>query len=316
MMETKRVEWIDGLRGLCMLAILWYHTDFYYTSDVVIPYELYVTNVLAAFFFISGYLFPQRERLDVREKLRKIVTTLLIPYFFFTAIIAIPKSLVNGSGEILQPFIGILLGKASWFVTTLIVCEVIFTFLVKAGKAWVCIVLLAIGVFMKRYDYYDYWNVVRALQNVIFLYAGYMCKRKGVHFGDNKWIWAPLSLLVAVLLKYVYFVSPVGDTADKASLLRACCYYADMMAGIVFLLSVASLFAYSRFMRYVGRNSLYYYFFCGACPTIAAIITKSFIAPYDGFYPMVMVPFVIAVVLDTGVAVLINKVKMSYSARL
>lgn len=229
--------------------------------------------------------------------------------FFFTAIIAIPKSLVNGSGEILQPFIGILLGKASWFITTLIVCEVIFTFLVKAGKTWISIVLLVVGVFLKHYDYPDYWNVVRALQNVIFLYAGYMCKRKDLHFGDNRWTWAPLSLLVVVLLKYVYLVSPVGDAADKASLLRACCYYADMMAGIVFLLSVASMFAYSRFMRYVGRNSLYYYFFCGACPTIAAIITKSFIAPYDGFYPMVIIPFVIAVVLDTGVAVLIKRLR-------
>jgi fucose 4-O-acetylase-like acetyltransferase len=313
--EKKRVEWIDGLRGFCMLVILWYHSDFYYTRHPVISYDLYVTNVLAAFFFISGFLFPCQEHLDLSKKLRRIVTSLLIPYFIFTSIIAIPKSLINGNGELLQPYIGILLGRASWFVTTLIVCEVIFAFLVKKGLTWLCLLLLPLGIVLQHIiDYPDYWNVRRALLNIIFLYAGFMCKQKGLLFVD-KWPLTILSLLLVVLLKYAYVINPVAALSDKSSLLHLCCYYVDMFVGILFLVSVASRLFCNRCFRFVGRNSLYYYFFCGACPTFAAIITNKVISPYDGFYLMVAVAFAIAVVLDTLVVIAINKIKASCSAR-
>ena len=55
-MVSKRKHWVDVVRGICMTAILYDHTDIYYSDTNVIPYELYVPNALTAFFILSGYL--------------------------------------------------------------------------------------------------------------------------------------------------------------------------------------------------------------------------------------------------------------------
>ena len=58
---AERLLWIDMLRGICMIAILLFHTEVYYAGDAVIPYSFYVDNALTIFFFVSGYLFMQRD---------------------------------------------------------------------------------------------------------------------------------------------------------------------------------------------------------------------------------------------------------------
>lgn len=55
-MTNQRTGWIDLLRGFCMISILWFHTEFYYLGYAAIPYAYYVGDVLAIFFFLSGYL--------------------------------------------------------------------------------------------------------------------------------------------------------------------------------------------------------------------------------------------------------------------
>lgn len=55
-MVSKRKHWVDVVRGICMTAILYDHTDIYYSDTNVLPYELYVPNALTTFFILSGYL--------------------------------------------------------------------------------------------------------------------------------------------------------------------------------------------------------------------------------------------------------------------
>lgn len=54
---SKRKHWVDVVRGICMTAILYDHTDIYYSDSNVLPYELYVPNALTAFFVLSGRVF-------------------------------------------------------------------------------------------------------------------------------------------------------------------------------------------------------------------------------------------------------------------
>ena len=54
--KPARKQWIDMARGLCMMAILFFHTEMYYAGHDIIPYVVYVENALIIFFFLSGYI--------------------------------------------------------------------------------------------------------------------------------------------------------------------------------------------------------------------------------------------------------------------
>lgn len=85
---VKRIEWVDMARGLSMLAILLFHTEVYYGGKDIIPYSLYVEDVLATFFILSGYLFLSREKsLNLKHKLHSVARFIVVSYLFFTSII-------------------------------------------------------------------------------------------------------------------------------------------------------------------------------------------------------------------------------------
>lgn len=43
-----------------MLAIIFDHTEICFTGDNIVPYRMYVPDVLMAFFFLSGSLLSSR----------------------------------------------------------------------------------------------------------------------------------------------------------------------------------------------------------------------------------------------------------------
>ncbi len=78
----KRKHWIDSIKGISMIAILLYHTEYYYTGKVLTNYSLYVTNALILFFFVSGYLMYKNE-FDIRKKNKKYIKRLITSLFLF-----------------------------------------------------------------------------------------------------------------------------------------------------------------------------------------------------------------------------------------
>jgi fucose 4-O-acetylase-like acetyltransferase len=77
------------------MAILWFHTEMYYAGSDVTPYALYVGDVLATFFFLSGYLFLSGKPFSAHSKMMTIVRRLIIPYFFFTLPFVLPSRRQN-----------------------------------------------------------------------------------------------------------------------------------------------------------------------------------------------------------------------------
>ena len=127
-MMKEREHWIDMLRGFCMLFILLDHTEIYYTGGNLIPYDWYVSNVLMVFFFLSGYLMYKQQGFSLKHKLTSIGHSLLLPYLLFTAVLALPKAFVHGwSIDWKSVLLPILTGRASWFIATLIVSEIVFS---------------------------------------------------------------------------------------------------------------------------------------------------------------------------------------------
>ena len=70
--NKQRIEYIDTLRGLCMLSIVWYHTD----HPGFLEYPFYNS----ALFFVSGMLYkPSSGGMFLKKKF----FSFLIPFVFF-----------------------------------------------------------------------------------------------------------------------------------------------------------------------------------------------------------------------------------------
>ena len=212
---TQRLAWADLARGFCMMAILLFHTEKYYAGEEIIPYALYVDNVLITFFFISGYLFhnPQNA-FSVPHKLLSILRGIIIPYFIFTAVIALPKAFVHDDTSLAETYADVLTGHASWFVAALAVAQVVFAFYVKISDrpmalAWMCALPYLIMaatyhlVDNEQWTSTNYWCWHNALLMLPFICAGYLFRRHSQWMTLIKRPWAIILMLISeVILKY------------------------------------------------------------------------------------------------------------------
>lgn len=170
-----------------MLAIIFDHTEICFTGDNIVPYRMYVPDVLMAFFFLSGYLFYRPEGFRLRHKLHSWLRGVLMPYFIFTSALALPKAWLHGAGGSLSDLLlTILTGQGSWFIASLAVAELLFCLLLWLSRArwrWLAgaglfAVALAYGFGTRRLAFEaNWWHVNEAVVALPSLLLGYMVHR-------------------------------------------------------------------------------------------------------------------------------------------
>lgn len=170
-----------------MLAIIFDHTEICFTGDNIVPYRMYVPDVLMAFFFLSGYLFYRPEGFRLRHKLYSWLRGVLMPYFIFTSALALPKAWLHGAdGSLSDLLLTILTGQGSWFIASLAVAELLFCFLLWLSCArwrWLAgaglfAVALAYGFGTRRLAFEaNWWHVNEAVVALPSLLLGYMVHR-------------------------------------------------------------------------------------------------------------------------------------------
>ena len=299
----KRKLWIDLVRGLCMMAILFDHTEIYYTGDNIIPYRLYVTNALTTFFFISGYLFYKEESFNFIRKIKSIIKTIIVPYFIFTSIIALPKMWIHGNEiDITNIIQSICLGQASWFVAALILAEIFFSiilYICKGKLGWLSI--LSIGCFglsiiLTNIKTNYPWQLSNALQAILFLYMGYLYHRYENLINLKFYFIFPLWLFIKAFEEYFginLYINPI--TIDN--------YVVFLLDIIFFNLWFIQLCKYierkynqqSSFLRMIawtGKQSLIYYFLCGGVPLLVSMTMNKMNYAYEGHYYRVIIAFI------------------------
>ena len=77
----KRIEWADALRGALILMIVYGHTA---SNGDLLKHYVYSFHV-AAFFFLSGYLFSDGKK-GFKAFLKKKFLSLMVPYYIFASI--------------------------------------------------------------------------------------------------------------------------------------------------------------------------------------------------------------------------------------
>lgn len=309
---STRAIWIDAMRGLCMLAILLDHTEIYYTGDNIIPYKFYVVNVLVAFFFISGYLSYNREGFRLHHKLISIIRRLLIPYFFFTTVMALPKALVHGK-PIPDGFLAILTGQASWFIVSLIVASFVFAILLWLSKGSVY-VLIGMSLFsfwgcllFSASSYNLYWQIEHACLAFPLLVVGYLYHRYEYLF---KFLLSTGSLLVLsgiwVLVKLFEYTHSVQLQLAPIIVSHWSVFFLDVSVSTLLLTGLFQRLPHLRILPWVGEHSLVFYFMAGGIPLMVTKILQGFHLYYNGYYYRILLAFFLVCCLTAVVAIVID----------
>lgn len=309
--HKPRQLWIDMLRGGCMLAILLDHTEIYYTGTNIIPYTLYVPNALCVFFFLSGYLFLKPQGFSLRAKLVSITRGIILPYFIFTSLIAVPKALVHDHFTSLASLAyDIVSGQASWFVAALAVAEVLFAgFLhITRGKLFP-LFLLFFGAFglstcFPTTSQPYFWQADNALQALIFLYAGYLYHAKEMLFNRfNTLSYSSLFFLLLLFIKVYETNMGISFMLWPLHIDNYPVFFIDILLTFLLVTSLFKQLPTCRPIAWTGAHSLVYYFFCGGVPLVLSTVISRFL-PFTGptDYLTVLLVFLLVYLFTSAIA--------------
>lgn len=308
--RTTRIEWLDVARGLCMTLLILDHTESYYIdTHHVLQYNWYVSNIICAFVFISGFLFPQHNTLNVAKKLKSVVKNLLFPYFFFTTIIALPKAFVHGIDiNFITIITNIVLGRASWFVTALIVAQLLFIAVVKTLKNnyyaiyIVSLLLFYVGYYIKE-PFDNIYTISQAFVFMPFMALGFVAKC--CNFKLKGFVVAIL-LIVVVAIKIYVEKNNLSFVIYYNLINNAPLFLIDNVLGCVIIVFVSKaiarvsvdnnnkhIFNLSSLFSHTGRYSIECYFLAGGVPFIIGKTIERLGFAYDEQYYRVIIVFVL-----------------------
>lgn len=300
------------MRGLAMLSILLFHTEMYYVGNDILPYAMFVENALALFFFLSGYLFVSASHpFLISAKMQSVLRRLIIPYLFFTLLIAIPKAWVHHNelslGTIFTP---IVTGKASWFVAALILAEIYYALIqYLLGKCCVskcrqfffeaCCMLSPVICCIYFTPPIDILSVTAIA--LVFIFAGRMFRmlEHRMSFDQRGWVIAGIALLLFCMKLYEFkanvFMIFFDIHIDSFPL-----FYADTLLSCLLVIALFKKMQgiSLRLLSWTGRHSLVIYFFSGGVPICVAHIMPA----YNGSLCLLLVAFLLVWILASIIA--------------
>ena len=308
-MTDKRKIWIDLVRGFCMLAILVHHTEMYYVGEAIIDYRFFVDNALCTFFFISGYLFYKETPFNLKYKLLSILKTIIIPYFIFMSVIALPKALAHGKFvSVSDSILSIVLGQQSWFITALATAEIVFSILLYLSKQykWVLpigVLISFIGIILltgnEQMLAHNYWNIMDGLLAISFLYIGYQYHQK-----ENVINRFPLYLYIIPFIlffisKWVIVEYKVYCYLGPVDIDNYPVFIVDNVLAILLITRLCKLLPDMKPISWMGSHVIVYYFLCGGVPLTLSVLANKIGFSYYGNYLQVIVVLIAVYLMIT-----------------
>ena len=311
--NNKRLSWIDMARGFCMMAILLFHTEKYYAGEEIIPYVIYVGGAIIAFFFVSGYLFVNPDiAFSVRQKLRSMAKGIILPYFVFTTLIAVPKAYVHHDTTLSETLMSVVTGHASWFVAALIVTQLSFMLLLKVfhNRPTLLATACCLPFFFVAavYSFVDNlqlstlnpWCWQNACLMLFFFYLGYASRRFDRIFILLKKNNVFVSLaVIAIIMKGMECHYGILLTIEPIHVTSFTLLLIDGIICSMLVCAIAMRLPRVSMVEWTGKHSLYYYFICGGVPLLVTMTLTRCGLQYDGAYWPVLLAFVVVYVVAT-----------------
>lgn len=224
---TKRITYIDTIKGILILCLLYGHYKNMAWSQGMNDKILRMMNAtvglygcffMQTFFIITGFCSSFNNAFS--QFLWKNIKTLIIPAIILTLIECLVLAGVDGNyfenlWQRLQSFPTWLTTGGPWFIIALFWAKMFFWFISKLSNPLqlvVCVVLYMTGLFLNESDILpNYMWHRHTLLMIIYLYMGYFAKSHRVQIGPwvNKLAIVAIPLILAI--NYFGYHTPYLD---------------------------------------------------------------------------------------------------------
>lgn len=322
-MQSKNIKWINTARALCLISVYLLHSEFYY-GDAGFSYGYALTPFYVnTFFFISDYLlfkkymkvpetisFPKKE---YHKLIANVIFRLVIPTLVFSTLIYIPKMIFHGNplsfGQYLHDVWG---GTSYWFTSALSVAQILLAVLLLSQRSHMafyvvaCTLLSLLGIHLRGIFPSPFpWYYQTGMASTLLMSLGGIYLRYESRI--NKIISKPYVFGVAafVYLYSIMITNPAHLQKTIPDIYMHLWEYLTILCSIICIITLSHLLPQVKWLEYIGKNSIIFYFFSGVMPALFGSIISLF-AP-DASYALTLTVTSIALLAATGINLIIQQ---------
>lgn len=281
--SISRIVWVDYAKVICLFFVYLAHSSFYSGVNLNHYSIFYHTFYVDAFFILSGYLFFRTPIQAPKVVWSSVFYRIILPSIIFSLIIFFPKLLIRSGvfswKDLLYTTIG---GRGFWFTSSLAVAQIcltvvsLFHFQSRYVYLILAILLLLFSQFCLPTKFYP-WFFRTGLAAVVLLVSGGIYRRFEDNIDDFFRSWRLMFLLplFALYIWFVYYCGNLQILGGNGNFNMAGIYCVLFSSYI--LIRLCKFFKNEgKIIRFVGRNSILFYFFSGAFPnTISVVLMRS-----------------------------------------
>lgn len=283
-MNSERIEWIDEVKGLCMLLIIISHSVSFQGC------EFFYSAYILPFFFVSGFTskFPN---INLLKRSRR----LLIPYFFYSLVYLLIYTIKDRNvWDLVRNCIGVLYARswifrdvtyfenirfdiALWFLPTMFISYVILKLFKNVGFWSSSIILLFSSYLLTYLPVLLPWGLDIAPLCAWFILLGFNFKR--FMGGHVPFLYVILSLSFYVFL--VWINGSINLSISKFGQNFCASYFVCILINLLFTAILVVIFRqysgkllFKKILLYFGTHSLRLY-----CLNLFGIIVANILVP-------------------------------------
>ena len=276
---VKRINWIDSLRGIAFLMVIFNHLD--YENNIVMRF--FAPIFLTSFFFVSGYLF--KCDVSFKKMFMHRTRTLLWPFFILGSITILSSSIISYNEKhigVLESFkelfaqYGYAHINTMWFIPSLYLYSISFYLLLKIQNRCIRHAFFVFFYILNWYLYYYVfvkislpWNVQWTGFAWFYMYIGVLYKNNEEYVNQ----FAKFPVYVFLSLFYVGYIVITNNSCNfyGSPLLVDSCTLS--LSGLFLIISLCKMINI-RFLKYVGANTLLYFAFHGKVSSFVNVVYR------------------------------------------
>ena len=296
---SKRIVWVDVVKYICILMVMLSHLE----ARTDVWQAFYTPFFLSAFFFVSGYVYKLKD--GFKQFLYKKFRQLFIPWLVFSVFNILLSQVLSFNehtdllSELAWNFLQIRShGDGVWFVAALFVAFIPFYFFIKWYEArsekitgggynkctvailiaWILSLISVLYTRLLPDGTFQWgsaalpWHIEYIFQAMFFMVWGYIFKQK-FEIKLDKWNDKVVCLLICLIYLLLVFIPYVSGIA-LPMIVDVLYDYILSIVGIAAVVMIAKRVPSSRYINYVGQNTLIYFALHGKAYSLIQTILK------------------------------------------